>query len=126
MVAAGIVLLCKATGMSNATIQKGIRELNSNDEQSDRVRRKGGGRKSIAQKQPGLINALESMVEPFSKGDPENPLRWTSKSTRKLAASLNEKNYKVSHTSVGVLLHQLGYSLQANKKNIRRLKSCRS
>ena len=114
----GIVLLCKATGVSNATIHKGIRELSSNDEQSDRVRRKGGGRKSIAQKQPGLINALESMVEPFSKGDPENPLRWTSKSTRKLAASLNENNYKVSHTSVGVLLHQLGYSLQANKKTL--------
>jgi transposase len=81
-----------------------------------RIRRPGGGRKRKADLDPGLMTALERCVEPASRGDPESPLRWTCKSTRTLAAELSRQRYSVSHTLVGELLRELGYSLQANRK----------
>lgn len=116
----GIILVCKATGISTTTIHKGLKELNTPELLTDneRVRRKGGGRKSLLDKYPKLLKELNSLVDPFTKGDPESPLRWTSKSTRKLAKSLQEKGFKISHNTVGLLLHNLGYSLQANKKTL--------
>lgn len=114
----GVALVQKATKMSNATIHKGLRELNSPSDQSNRVRKKGGGRKSVKEEQSGILELLDSMVEPTSRGHPENPLRWTSKSTRNLASSLRENGYRISKTTVGLLLHKLGYSLQANKKTL--------
>ena len=114
----GVMLVCKATGMSTATVCKGVKELRSGTSSDGRVRHRGGGRKSIKIKQPGLLVELDSLVDPYTKGDPESPLRWTSKSTRKLAKALCEKGYVVSHNTVGLLLHDLGYSLQANKKTL--------
>lgn len=113
----GISLLSKATGISRPTIQKGIAELKSPTSES-RVRRVGGGRKKLTNKHPNLLTSLDSLVEPTSKGDPENPLRWTSKSTRKLSKQLKEEGYEICPTSVGKLLQDLGYSLQANKKTL--------
>ena len=114
----GVALSQKATGMSTATIYKGFRELDVGEVASDRVRRKGGGRKSLKEKEPKLLEALDGMVAPYTKGNPENPLRWTSKSTRKLAEALCGQGFQISHNTVGLLLHDLGYSLQANKKTL--------
>jgi hypothetical protein len=114
----GVMLVCKATGMSTATVCKGVKELKTGKAPDGRIRQQGGGRKSIKVKQPGLLSELDALVDPYSKGDPESPLRWTSKSTRKLAQALCGKGYLVSHNTVGVLLHDLGYSLQANKKTL--------
>ncbi|MCP4483042.1 MAG: ISAzo13 family transposase [Flavobacteriaceae bacterium] len=116
----GITLVCKAIGMSNTTVHKGLKELTSPDSSAnnERVRKSGGGRKLLIDKYPKLIKELDLLVDPYTKGDPESPLRWTSKSTRKLAKSLQEKGYSISHNTVGLLLHDLGYSLQANKKTL--------
>jgi len=114
----GVTLVCKATGISTATLYKGLRELNTQDADIGRVRKKGGGRKSYKVTQPGIIEALDNLVDPTSKGDPENPLKWTSKSTRKLAKAMKDQGYKVERTTVGIMLHDLGYSLQANKKTL--------
>jgi len=114
----GVTLVCKALHMSTATVYKGLRELKTVDKSSGRIRKKGGGRKSYEITQPGILEALENLVDPTAKGDPENPLRWTSKSLRKLAKALQDKGYNVKRTKVGVMLHKLGYSLQANKKTL--------
>ena len=82
-----------------------------------RVRRPGGGRKPETEKQPELLNALEALVEPTALGDPERPLRWTSKSCRRLANALKEQGFSVSRTLVGSLLEKLGYTLQGNAKS---------
>ena len=82
----------------------------------DRVRRRGGGRKPATEKQPGLLAALKSLVEPVERGDPERPLRWVSKSYRHLAGGLRELGYSISYRSIGPLLASLGYSLQGNAK----------
>ena len=78
----------------------------------------GGGRKKSVDKDPTLVSDLETLIEPTSRGDPESPLRWTSKSTRKLAEELKKIGHKVSHSRVADMLHMLGYSLQANRKTI--------
>ena len=115
----GVTLVCKATGMSTATVCKGVKELKTGNNTPDgRIRQQGGGRKSTKVKQPGLLAELDSLVDPYTMGDPESPLRWTSKSTRKLAQALCGKGYLISHNTVGLLLHDLGYSLQANKKTL--------
>ena len=113
----GISLLSTATGISRPTIQKGITELKSPISQN-RVRNAGGGRKPLKSKYPNLLKSLDALVEPTSKGDPENPLRWTSKSTRKLSKQLQVDGYQICPTSVGKLLQELGYSLQSNKKTL--------
>ena len=115
----GISALSRITGMSRTTITSGRKELKTPEEyDTHRVRRDGGGRKKITDKCPAIMDDLESLVEPLTRGDPESPLRWSCKSTRKLAEELNNMGYKASHTTVAELLSDLGYSLQSNKKTI--------
>jgi len=113
----GITAVAVATGISDRTIRNGIRELNDpNPLPPQRQRRRGGGRKSRTDEQPGLVAALERLVEPDSRGDPQSPLRWTCKSTRALARALQADGFEVSSTKVGQLLKSSGFSLQANRK----------
>lgn len=102
--------------MSRPTVIKAVQELDASPLEAGRVRREGGGRKRAEEKDPALIEALEALVDPDSRGDPMSPLRWTCKSTRHLATILTEQGHPVSHRVVGDLLHALGYSLQANAK----------
>jgi hypothetical protein len=116
----GLKIVSKISGMSRYTIAKGVKQLDNPDTimPVGRCRKPGGGRKSISEKQPGIINALERLVEPYTKGDPESALRWTNKSTRELAKELGKNEYKISRTKVGQLLSAAGYGLQANKKTL--------
>src|SRR3990167_6671984 len=96
----GILLVHKATGVSKPTIAKGKREFNAVMEayadNKNHVRESGGGRKSITEKYPTLLADLDELIEPATRGDPENPLRWSSKSTTKLANELNKKGYNIT------------------------------
>ena len=116
----GIALVWKATGVARGSIQRGLKELAERPEGmesgSRRIRRVGAGRKATVTDDAGLLAALESLVEPVTRGDPASPLRWTCKSLRQLASELGKQGYRVSHTSIGVLLKQSGYSLQGNRK----------
>jgi transposase len=114
----GIRLLSLATGMAISTIRRGIGELEDLSA-DDRVsqRKSGAGRKTIEDSQPDLLQALESLIDPETRGDPCSPLRWTIKSTKTLAAALVKKGYNVGATTVRRLLKKLGYSLQGNKKS---------
>jgi transposase len=113
----GIAATARATGMHVETIRWGIRELESGETLAPgRVRRPGGGRKPLAEKDPTLLEDLARLVDADSRGDPERPLRWTAKSVRKLADELRELGHEVHFTSVAKLLRGLGYSLQANVK----------
>jgi transposase len=113
----GISAVSRATGLSRQVISDGMQELQGGERAEEgRVRRKGGGRKSNVSKDPKLYEDLEQVVEPVSRGDPQSPLRWTSKSVRKLAKDLQGMGHQVSHELVSELLHALGYSLQANRK----------
>ena len=114
----GIKLVVEATKISNATVHRGLKELETGEHKEYGIRRKGGGRKPCTATQGGLLKELDSLVDPYSKGDPESPLRWTSKSTRKLSQCLKDKGYHISYTTVALLLHDLGYSLQSNKKTL--------
>ncbi len=115
----GVVAVAQATGMSDRTVRTGIRELDDPDAApSDRQRREGAGRHSREIEQPQLIEALEALVSPDTRGDPCSPLRWTCKSTRTLAGELTRQGYQVSSTKIGQLLRAQGYSLQANRKTI--------
>jgi hypothetical protein len=114
----GVAAVLRATGMSSRTLARGLRELDWGQTlPAQRIRRPGGGRKHTKVLEPGLVGALESLVDPLTRGDPDSPLRWTCKSTRRLAAELREQGYQVSHTLVAELLHEAGYSLQANRKS---------
>jgi len=114
-----ISLVSRAMDISEETIKKGCNELESGESLSDdKIRVPGGGRKKVVDKDPTVVSDLETLIEPTSRGDPESPLRWTSKSTRKLAEELKKMGHKVSHSRVADMLHVLGYSLQANKKTI--------
>ncbi|HZL06931.1 MAG TPA: ISAzo13 family transposase [Coriobacteriia bacterium] len=113
----GVTAVARATGISVTTIHKGLRELASGETlDPGRVRRPGGGRKTLVEKDPALLKALERLVDGDSRGDPESPLRWTAKSVRKLADGLRELGHEVHFTTVAGLLRGLGYSLQANAK----------
>ena len=113
----GIFAVAEATGISDRTIRTGIRELQENERLApDRQRRSGGGRKSHEELQPGLLEALDKLINPTTRGDPMSPLRWTCKSTRTLAVELGRQGCQVSPSTVRGLLVQLGYSLQANRK----------
>jgi transposase len=115
----GITLVSKATGLSRPTITTGCKELELKQElEVEKTRHKGGGRKTIEEKYPDIMDALAQMIDSTTFGDPEKPLQWTCKSQRNLTEELNEKGYKVSHVTVGTLLEHLGYSLQSNKKSI--------
>lgn len=113
----GIAAVARATGISESTIRAGLRELGSGERlERGRVRRPGGGRKRLVDKDPTLVEDLERLVDGDSRGDPERPLRWTAKSVRKLADGLREQGHTVSFRTVARLLRELGYSLQANVK----------
>ena len=115
----GITAVAKATGISDRTIRNGIRELREGDSPpAGRQRRVGGGRKAASQKGPELLQALEGLVEPTTRGDPQSPLKWTCKSTRELSRELKKRGYTVSHSTVARLLKDAGYSLQSNRKTI--------
>lgn len=115
----GISTLSRITGMSRTTITSGRKELKDSEElYGGKVRKKGGGRKKIKDKDQTLMDDLESLIEPVTRGDPESPLRWSCKSTRKLAEELGQTGHDVSHVTLSTLLSELGYSLQGNKKTI--------
>jgi hypothetical protein len=117
----GVTSVAKATGLSRRTLHRGVRELAGPAGKPsrlpiDRVRRPGGGRKLLTELDPKLSADLEALVDPHTRGHPESPLRWTCKSTSKLAIELNNPRHRVSPRSVSTLLAQLDYSLQAMRK----------
>lgn len=115
----GISVVARATKISRRAILVGLREVKSGRMLPEgRVRRPGGGRKSGVDHQPDLPEKLESLVEPLTRGDPESPLRWTIKSTRRLSRELATLGYSASSRLVGVLLRAMDYSLQGNRKTL--------
>jgi transposase len=113
----GVKIVHDATGVSRRRIYDGLKELTDQESLSvERVRRPGGGRKKITDIYPNILETLEALVDPDSRGDPESPLRWTCKSTYKLAEQLSSQGYAISHSQVAELLSELKYSLQSNKK----------
>jgi transposase len=114
----GIRTVARAAGKSETTVRKGMDELEAGDAPLGRVRRSGGGRKKTAEVDPGLRSALLALVEPDMRGDPMSPLRWTTKSTRKLAQELTGQGHRVSADTVGDLLREEGFSLQGNAKTL--------
>ena len=113
----GVSAVAAATGLARNTIAAGIAELRGpNRLARDRIRRPGAGRKPLGESDPGLEAALDALVDPATRGDPESPLRWTCKSTRRLARELTRQGHRVSPSSVARLLREAGYSLQANRK----------
>jgi hypothetical protein len=113
----GITAVASATGLSDRTIRTGLKELDDPEPlASGRQRRGGGGRKSHRVAQPDLRDALDRLIEPTTRGSPTNPLRWTIKSTYRLAAALRDQGYAVSATSVRRMLVEMKYSLQGNRK----------
>jgi len=115
----GISKVAQATGVSRVTIYKALEEIQLHSPVSERIRKLGAGRKGIEEHYPDLSKALESLVDPVTRGDPESPLRWTCKSTRQLAIELARQGYyRASHVTIAELLHDLDYSLQANAKTL--------
>ena len=112
----GISRVSRACGLSRVTVIKGVEELQASPLAPGRIRHEGGGRHALTSNDPGLTPALDRMVEPTARGDPESPLRWTLKSARTLAAALTARRHPVSHTKVAQLLRDSGYSLQSNRK----------
>jgi hypothetical protein len=123
----GVSAVAHVTGLSRTTIWSGVREIQERDAlaledegsltgNTERIRCPGGGRHRLTQNDPALLPALEALVDPTTRGDPESPLRWTCKSTRKLAQQLKDQGHDVCHRTVATLLSDLGYSLQANRK----------
>ncbi len=115
----GVSLVARATGMSRNSILAGQKQIESGvPVVGGRIRQPGGGRKTSVEHQPDLKVQLESLVDPLTRGDPESPLRWTVKSTRRLADALIAKGYRASERLVAGLLKGMGYSLQANRKTL--------
>ncbi len=125
----GVLIISKASNVSRKTIIKGKKELLGIKKKGavklmreiasvQRIRKEGGGRKDIKENHPGLMKHLELMLEPVTRGHPESVLKWTCLSTRSLALALKKKGYVVSHTKVGDLLKEAGFSLQSNSKRI--------
>jgi hypothetical protein len=112
----GISRVSRACGLSRVTLTKGVEELQAAPLAAGRIRHEGGGRRALTSHDPGLAPALDGMVEPTARGDPQSPLRWTCKSARTLAAELTARRHPVSHTKVTQLLREGGYSLQGNRK----------
>ena len=112
----GDALVSSATGLARETIRRGRREIARAEAPPDRLRCPGAGRPRIQEDQPGILAALEALVDPLTRGDPTSALRWTCKSRAKLAAALTEQGWRVSSTTVGRLLNRLGYRLQSVRK----------
>ena len=120
----GVTRIAEATGMSRGTVRAGLKELDSGEPApqgpagSGRLRSPGGGRKALTECDPGLVSALERQFDPVTRGDPMGPLRWTCSSAARLAQRLRAEGHPVSERTVNRLLHELGYSLQANCKTL--------
>jgi transposase len=117
----GATRVARATGISRLAIGRGIKELKAGPRSPPigrRIRRSGGGRKRTVDTDLTLKTDLEKLVQPTERGEPESPLRWTCKSVRRLAGELKEMGHRTSHRMVAELLHDLGYSLQANSKTL--------
>jgi hypothetical protein len=112
----GVSRIRRASGLSRKAIAKGIQEIKEGSPMSGRIRRSGAGRKSIVERDPKLLESLDRLIEPDTRGDPESPLRWICKSTRNLAAQLTRQKHAVSHEKVAQLLRDQNYSLQSNRK----------
>jgi hypothetical protein len=113
----GISLVSRAIEISRDRISRGIKDIESKKKlYPDHVRRKGGGRKKLLESDLTLKEDIELLISPYTRGDPESPLRWTCKSVRNLADTLNRKRHSVSHSTVAMLLREMNYSLQANRK----------
>ncbi|HEY9625667.1 MAG TPA: ISAzo13 family transposase [Coleofasciculaceae cyanobacterium] len=118
----GVTSVCRATGLSRTTIHGGIDELESTEtaayalEEYGAVRRKGGGRKPVTESDSTVLEDLEQLIDPATRGDPESSLRWSTKSTTQLAQELQAKGHQVSQRTVCRLLWEMGYSLQSNRK----------
>ena len=120
----GVSTVARATGVSRRAITEGMKELNRRGTARkaaptpSRIRRQGAGRKRSIDKDPSLLEDLDRLVDPVTRGDPESPLRWTCKSVRRLAEELRQEGHGVSYQTVAELLHDLDYSLQANQKTL--------
>ena len=115
----GISVVARAIEVSRNRISRGLRDLEAEKKlEPNRIRKPGGGRKKRVEEDPKLKENLEQLISPYTRGDPESPLRWTCKSVRKLAAELSRKGHQVSHSSVASLLRGMNYSLQANRKTM--------
>ncbi|MBA3886886.1 MAG: ISAzo13 family transposase, partial [Acidobacteria bacterium] len=116
----GVSAVARATGLARSTIHAGLRDLRASRRErvqaAERIRRAGGGRRPLTTTDPALLTALLALIEPATRGDPESPLRWTSKSTAQLADALGRQRHPVSPRTVATLLKGEGYSLQANRK----------
>ena len=120
----GITAVAEATGLSRPTIRAGLAEVRGGasdaeedpDAERQRLRQVGGGRRRVTESDPGLLKALQALLEASTRGEPQSPLLWTSKSTRHLAEALAQQGHQVSHHTVARLLEELHYSLQANRK----------
>jgi hypothetical protein len=113
----GVSAVLRATGVARSTIRRGLDELSAGETlPADRVRRRGAGRKPLRETDATLIDDLRSLVEPEARGDPQSPLLWTSRSLSKITQSLRAMGHRIGRTLVGELLHDLRYSLQANRK----------
>ena len=115
----GISIVSRALEISRDRISRGIRDIESKERlYPNHIRRTGGGRKKLLKSDPTLKEDLQGLISPYTRGDPESPLRWTCKSVRKLADALSDKGHSVSHSTVSMLLRDMGYSLQANQKTM--------
>ena len=115
----GIAAVARATGLSEPTVRRGIADVQAGEVlPKGRIRRAGAGRPKATTRDPKLREDLDRLIEPTTRGDPQSPLRWTCKSVRQLAGALQAQGHTVSHQTVAELLHEMGYSLQANRKTI--------
>ena len=114
----GVSAVARTSGLSRPTIHKGLQELHDKPLAPGRVRKGGAGRKRVEEIEPAILKELERLIDPATRGDPMSPLRWTSKSTRHLAAALSRSGHEVSHETAAQLLRVLGYSLQGTSKTM--------
>src|ERR1700729_1684711 len=116
----GIAAVSRVAGVAASTIGRGLKELEAPSATPlDRVRRPGGGRKSLSETNPGLLDDLNALVEPDARGDPMSPLRWTCKSLRRLADELSKLGHKISHTVVGELLKKQKFKPAGQQQDAR-------
>jgi hypothetical protein len=115
----GVAAVARATGLARTTVARGVADVRAGERVArGRIRRPGAGRPPIEERDPTLRADLEALIEPTTRGDPESPLRWTTRSVRNLAAALRRGGHAVSHQTVAELLREMGYSLQANRKTL--------
>src|SRR5450432_4869625 len=114
----GVSAVARATGIARSTINRGLKDLAAHDPAPPKVRRAGGGRPSLTQIDPTLLQDLRDLLEPATVGDPMRPLMWVSKSHAKLAAALRDMGHKIADSSIPKLLGLLKYSRQGNRKTL--------